>query len=207
MVRSETAHDAVEARSAARAIGFPVALKAVAPDLVHKSDVGGVVLGLDDEDAVDLAYAQMQASVGASMTGAVVQPMVAPGIELIVGIHHEPAFGPLVLFGLGGIAAELTRDSAVMVPPLTDVDVEQLLRSLRGSPLLFGYRNLPPVDAAALGDLVARIARLAVDLDEVADLDCNPVIASPEGVVIVDAKLRVVPRAHPPSPFDLDRRP
>ena len=82
------------------------------------------------------------------MTGAVVQPMVPPGVELIVGIHHEPAFGPLVLFGMGGVTAELQRDTALAIPPLTDVDIDELVRSLRGSPLLFGYRNSPPVDVA-----------------------------------------------------------
>jgi acyl-CoA synthetase (NDP forming) len=145
----------------------------------------------------------MQRSIGPTMTGAVVQPMVAPGVELIVGIQHETTFGPLVVFGLGGTAAELTRDSAVRVPPLTDVDVHELLHALRGSPLLFGYRNAPPVDHAALAELIARIARLADEVDEIAELDCNPVIASPQGVVVVDVKARVVPRPGPPSPFTL----
>jgi acyl-CoA synthetase (NDP forming)/GNAT superfamily N-acetyltransferase len=202
VVHTRAVDSADAARAAADEVGYPVALKAVAPGLVHKSDVGGVHLGLADANAVVAAYEQMQQSV-TSMTGAVVQPMVAPGVELIVGIQHDASFGPLVVFGLGGWAAELTRDSVVMVPPLTDVDVDELLHSLRGSPLLFGYRNAPPVDQVALAELVARIARLADEVDEIAELDCNPVIASPQGVVVVDVKARVVPRAGPPPPFSL----
>lgn len=194
VVTSTTVRSMADARDAALEIGFPVALKAVAPGLVHKTDVGGVHLDLHDEAAVEVAYAQMSASVGPSMTGAVVQPMVTPGVELILGIHHDPAFGPLVLFGLGGVTAELTRDSLVVVPPLTDVEVDQLLHALRGSPLLFGYRNLPAVDTAALGDLVSRVACLSLEIDEVAELDANPVVASPEGVVVLDAKVRIAPR-------------
>jgi acyl-CoA synthetase (NDP forming) len=122
-----------------------------------------------------------------------VQRMARSGLELIVGITHDPTFGPLVLFGAGGTGAELQRDTTLALPPLTDVDVDEMLRSLRISPLLFGYRNTEPVDVAALADLLARIGRLADDVDEVAELDCNPVIASPNGVTVVDAKLRLRP--------------
>ena len=132
------------------------------------------------------------------------QPMVPPGVELIVGINHDPTFGPLVLFGMGGFAAELHRDTALAVPPLTDADIDRLLRSLRGSPLLFGFRNSDPVDVDALADLISRIGLLAQDVDEIAELDCNPVVVSRDGALVVDAKLRLVTRPMPPGPFELD---
>jgi acyl-CoA synthetase (NDP forming) len=131
--------------------------------------------------------------------------MVPEGFELIVGIRNEPAFGPLIVFGTGGITAELQHDTTVAIPPLTDVDIDTLLRSLRASPLLFGYRNLPPVDVDALADLLARVVDLADSIDEIAELDCNPVIASAAGVVVVDAKVRLVARPDRPGAFALDR--
>ncbi len=204
VARSETVASAEEAAAVASEIGFPVALKAAAPALVHKTDVGGVRLGLDSAQDVRDAFADMCTLLGSAMGGAIVQPMVPPGVELIIGIHHDPAFGPLVLFGMGGFSAELQRDTALGVPPLTDVDVDALLRSLRGSPLLFGYRNSAPADVRALTELLGRIGRLAEDVDEIAELDCNPVIVSANGAVVVDAKLRLVPRSRPASPFDLD---
>jgi succinyl-CoA synthetase beta subunit len=203
-VRSEHAASAEEAAARARDLGFPVALKAAAPQLVHKTDVGGVHLGLTSARAVRRAFAEMRTALGPTMGGAIVQPMVPPGVELIVGINHEPAFGPLVLFGMGGFSAELQRDTTLAVPPITNADIERLLHSLRGSPLLFGFRNSAPVDIDALGELLGRIGQLAEEVDEIAELDCNPVIASPGGVLVVDAKLRLTTRPRPPSPFDLD---
>ena len=206
VVRSTTVTCAADAVAAAYAIGFPIALKAVAPGLVHKSDVGGVRLGLADGDAVHAAYLAMGEALEGAMTGAVVQPMVPPGVELIVGIHNDTAFGPVVVLGMGGVTAELQRDTALAIPPLTDVDIDGLLRSLRGSPLLFGYRNAPPVDVHALADLLARIGQLAETVEEITELDCNPVVVSPDGAVVVDAKLRLVPRPPRPSPFDFEAR-
>jgi acyl-CoA synthetase (NDP forming) len=138
------------------------------------------------------------------MGGAIVQPMAPPGVELIVGINDDPTFGPLVLFGQGGFDAELQRDTVLAIPPLTDADVDRVVRSLRGSPLLFGYRNSTPVDVDALRDLLGRIGLLAQEVDEIAELDCNPVIVSPSGALVVDAKLRLVTRPQPVSPFELD---
>jgi acyl-CoA synthetase (NDP forming) len=195
---------AAEAVIAARALGFPVALKAAAPDLVHKSDVGGVRVGLTHERAVHAAFDEMQAHLGSAMGGALVEPMTPTGIELIVGVDHDPVFGPLVVFGMGGFDAELRHDTTLAIPPFTDADLDRLIRSLRASPLLFGYRNSAPVDVDALRDLVGRIGLLAHEIGEIAELDCNPVIASPDGVVVVDAKLRLVTRPHPGNVFTVD---
>jgi len=127
------------------------------------------------------SFDAMQAALGDRMGGALVQPMAAPGIEMIVGVTHDPLFGPLVLLGMGGIAAELTRDTALRIVPLSVVDAHQMIRSLRSSPLLFGYRNTPEVDVAALEDILLRIGQLAEGIPELAELDCNPLVVSTSG--------------------------
>jgi acyl-CoA synthetase (NDP forming) len=129
------------------------------------------------------------------MTGAIVQRMSAPGTETIVGSTQDPLFGPLVLFGMGGVTAELLADHALRIVPLTDEDAREQVRSLRGSPLLFGYRGAPTVDVAALEDVLLRVGRLADELPEVAEMDLNPVIASEHGVIAVDVKVRIEPAA------------
>ena len=154
VVETRRAMTAAEAAAAAADFGRPVALKAAAPELVHKSDVGGVVLGLSGADAVRAAFDRMHDSLRDEMGGAWVQAMAAPGVELIAGINHDPQFGALVVFGAGGTAAELQHDTTLRIPPLTDVDLQEMLRSLRCSPLLFGYRNSPPVDTDALADVL-----------------------------------------------------
>jgi acetyl coenzyme A synthetase (ADP forming)-like protein len=195
---------AAGAAAAAAHTGFPVALKAGAGELVHKSDVGGVALGLETPEAVERAFTAMLDELGDAMGGAVVQPMVPPGVETIVGVTRDPSFGSLVLFGMGGFEAELTRDTQLRIVPLTDVDAHELVRELRASPLLFGYRNTPRVDVDALEQLLLRIGCLAEALPEVAELDCNPVVVSPRGAVVVDWKLRLEPHA-PAAPAGLRR--
>jgi acyl-CoA synthetase (NDP forming) len=178
---------------AAEDLGFPVALKAGDPSIVHKSDVGAVMLGLANARQVQDAFSTMAARLGPEMSGAVVQPMVAPGVETIVGVTHDPSFGPLVLFGLGGTTAELLGDRTLRILPLTDADAAEVVRSLRGSPLLFGYRGRPTVDVEALENLLLRVGRLAEDVPEVAEMDLNPVVVTAAGVVAVDVKVRVAP--------------
>ncbi len=179
--------------TAATRIGFPVALKAQGPDLVHKSDVGGVMLGLQSAAEVEQAWATMKERVGSGMTAAVVQRMAGVGVELIAGVVRDDLFGPLVLFGMGGTMAELIRDRAVRVAPVGESEAMEVVRSLRCSPLLEGYRGAEPVDVAALGDLLVRLGLLARDVPEISELDLNPVIASPGGIVAVDARVRIAP--------------
>jgi acyl-CoA synthetase (NDP forming) len=133
-----------------------------------------------------------------------VQPMVAAGVELIVGITHDPTFGPLVLFGLGGVTAELLADRALRLVPVTDEDAHQLVRSLRGSQLLFGYRGRPAANVAALEDLLLRVGALADRLQEIIEMDLNPVVASARGIVAIDVKMRVAP-LRPQAPADMRR--
>jgi acetyl coenzyme A synthetase (ADP forming)-like protein len=185
--------EAEEAARAAARMGFPVALKATGPALVHKSDVGGVRLDLASEGEVVDAYASMADHIGERMTGGIVQQMAAPGVETIVGVVHHPLFGPLVMFGMGGVDTELRGDRSFRILPVTDLDAAELVRSLRAAPLFFGYRGSPPVAVTALEDLLQRVARLASDVPDLAELDINPVIVSPEGAIAVDARAKVAP--------------
>ncbi len=200
LVDSRLAATADEAVVAACELGFPVALKSASPAVLHKTDVGGVALALQDAAAVRDAFAAMHTSLGAQMGGAVVEPMVAPGVEVLAGVLHDPSFGPLVLFGLGGTTAELLADRSLRILPLTDQDAHDLVRGLRGSPLLFGYRGRPLADVAALEDLLLRVGRLADEIPELAEMDLNPVIVHEQGVVAVDAKIRVAAVTPGPPP-------
>jgi acyl-CoA synthetase (NDP forming) len=185
--------DVEGACAAARRIGYPVALKADGPDILHKSDVGGVALGLRSAEAVAKAWNDMASAIGSQMSGALVQPMAQPGVELIAGAARDDTFGPLVLFGMGGVAAELLGDRGVRVAPLSDLEANELVHSLRCAPLLTGYRGADPVDVIAVADLLVRLGLLARDVPEIRELDLNPVIASNDRVVAVDARVRVAP--------------
>jgi acyl-CoA synthetase (NDP forming) len=203
-LRSVPVGDAEQARRCAVQLGYPLALKATGPELVHKSDVGGVQLDLDSDADLTAAYDEMAARLGARMTGAVVQQMAAPGIETIIGVVQDPLFGPLVMFGLGGVATELLGDRSFRVLPLTDLDAAELVRSLRASPLMFGYRDSPLVAVKAVEDILQRVARLAGRIPELAELDLNPVIVSTTAAVTVDCRARVAPVPAGPPP-DLRR--
>ena len=201
VVRDQEVTGAESAAQVAADLGFPVALKAAGADIVHKSDIGGVALDLLSADAVAAAYRSMAERIGPAMTGALVQQMAAPGVETIVGVVQDPLFGPLLMFGMGGTATELLGDRSFRILPVTDDDVAELVRSLRLSPLLFGYRGAPMADVEALEDLLHRVARLAGAVPEIAELDVNPVIVSSGGAIAVDARLlaRPVPAGPPPD--------
>jgi acyl-CoA synthetase (NDP forming)/L-amino acid N-acyltransferase YncA len=191
VVDTVTALGARAAATAATRLGFPVVLKAADPNLVHKSDVGGVRLRLVDEEAVVSAYAGIAAALGVAEPPVLVQPMASGQVELVAGIAHDPLFGSLVMTGLGGVHTELFADRAFTLVPMTDQDASRMWRSLRAAPLLTGYRGSPPVDTGAVEDLLLRLGRLADDLPEVAELDLNPILVSASGAMVVDAKLRL----------------
>lgn len=190
--------DAESAQAEAKRLDVPVALKAAGPTIARKSDIGGVQLNLEPDDVAG-AFREMKARIGSAMEGAVLQPMAPTGVETIIGVIQDPLLGPLVMFGLGGVATELLADRAFRILPLTDADAAELVRSLRSSPPLFGYREAPPVDIDALEQILQRIGRLAGLVPEVAELDLNPVIASPRGVTVVEARIRVAPATARPS--------
>jgi acyl-CoA synthetase (NDP forming)/GNAT superfamily N-acetyltransferase len=189
-----------EAVQVAAGFGGPVVLKAEAVGLVHKTEAGAVKLGLRREQDVRAAHAELAAAFGSRLTGVVVEPMLSGGVEVLVGVVQEPVFGPLVVFGLGGVATEVLGDHAARLTPLTDADADALIHEVHAAPLLLGHRGTPPVDTAALADVLLRVSRLAGDLPEVAELDLNPVIAAPDGARAVDARIRVSP-AQPSDPF------
>jgi acetate---CoA ligase (ADP-forming) len=196
------ASDAEAAVRAAAELGLPVALKAIAPGLTHKTDAGGVVLDLGDEQAVRAAAGGTEAAVaraGHTLTGFVVQPMAAPGVELIVGMVNDHSFGPVLACGAGGTAAEVLRDVSVRITPISQLDASEMLRSLRTFPLLEGYRGAERCDLEAIEDVLIRVSALVEAHPEIVELDCNPLIARPDGVVIVDARVRVAvaPPAEP----------
>ena len=198
--RTFSVGDVDAAIAAADDAGYPVALKAASPAIVHKTERGAVRLGLGDAQAVRAAFAEMHANLGEEMGGAVVQHMVDPGVETLVGVTRDPSFGSLVLFGMGGLQAELIRDTALRIVPLTESDASEMIRSLRTSPLLFGFRGAPPVDAAALEDVILRVGLLAERVPEIAELDCNPVVVSATGAIVVDVKVRLAPVLPGPPP-------
>jgi acyl-CoA synthetase (NDP forming)/RimJ/RimL family protein N-acetyltransferase len=181
-------------------LGGHVALKADVKGLVHKSDSGGVKLDLRTEQDVRGAYRTLAATFGPDLDRVLVQPMMSGGVEVLVGVVQEPMFGPLVVFGLGGVATDVLDDRAARLAPLTDTDADEMIREVRSAPLLFGHRGTPAVDVAALADTLLRVSRLADDLPEVAELDLNPVISRPDGCSTVDARVRITP-AEPQDPF------
>jgi acyl-CoA synthetase (NDP forming) len=182
--------EADQAVGAAAELGEPVALKAQVPGLVHKSDAGAVLLGLAGAE-VRAAFDTLAGRFAGRLHGVLVQPMITGGIEVIVGVVQEPVFGPLVVFGLGGVATQVLDDHAARLAPLTPADADDLIHSIRAAPLLLGRGGQPPADLAALRGTLLRVSRLADDLPQVAELDLNPVIACATGATVVDAQVRV----------------
>lgn len=200
LTRSRVAARADDAAARQAELACPVAVKLLSHTLVHKSDVGGVVLHCRTPDEAAAAFRTIAARLeargqGDAMQGVVVQEMAPDGLDLIVGAVADPVFGPLVLAGAGGVLAELWRDRRVALAPVGPRTAAELWRGLRCDPLIDGYRGAPPADRAALEDLVARVARLAADQPLLAELDLNPVRAFPpgEGVLVLDVRARRAP--------------
>ncbi len=183
--------------AAAQKLGLPVALKVQSAAILHKTDVGGVALGLADDDAVRDALAAMRAQLAEhglldKVEGWHLQQMAPKGIECFAGLTTDPVFGPLVAFGLGGVAVEVWRDVAFRVAPLDDVDAAALIESIRGVKILDGWRGAPAADRLALRDALQRLARLGAEVPQIAEVDLNPLLAlAPgQGVAAVDARIR-----------------
>ncbi|WP_431682381.1 GNAT family N-acetyltransferase [Kitasatospora sp. KL5] len=204
---SVQAPDERSAVAAARSLGRVghdgrVVLKAHVPGLVHKGRAGGVRTGLLGEDEVRAAHREFTTRFGTGLAGTVVQPMAAPGLELLVGAVQDEVFGPLVVLGLGGTATDLLDDRTARLAPLTTADIDTMLGELRGTPLTAdttaGAPGTPAVDVAAVRAVLAGVSRMAADLPQLAEADLNPLIARPGGLVCVDARVRIEPR----TPFD-----
>ncbi|NLX91456.1 MAG: acetyl-CoA synthetase [Firmicutes bacterium] len=180
-----------EAVQAAKEMGFPVALKVRSQAVVHKTDAGGVRLGLTDERAVRLAYREIMEKfrildLEARVT---VQPMAPPGLELLVGMTTDPHFGRVVAFGLGGTFVEVLDDITFRLVPLLDKDAIDMLNSIKGSVLLKGFRGATPVDITALKEIILRVSRLAENEPRIKEIELNPVFAYPQGALAVDPRI------------------
>jgi acetyl coenzyme A synthetase (ADP forming)-like protein len=200
MAKWRLASTAQAAGAAAAEIGGKVALKGVAPKLIHKTEAKAVVLNLEGAAEVEKQAVEMAARIAAQGTTVekfFVQQMVpSGGVEMLVGVVHDALFGPVVACGAGGTAVEVLKDVKVRITPLTDSDAHEMVTSLRTFPLLDGFRGAPKCDVAGLEELLLRVAAMVEQHPEISEMDCNPVIVLPEGAVIVDARIRIeAPRA------------
>ena len=183
-----------EATSQADQIGYPVVLKIVSPDIIHKSDAGGVKVNLKNTQEVTAAYKQIIENVtkyksDAKIVGVLVQEMAPQSTEVIVGAIKDPQFGQTLMFGLGGIFVELLKDVNFRVAPITTDDAKEMIMQLKAFPLLNGYRNTPPADIDALVAILCNVSHLVMDYPEIKELDLNPVMAYQKGAKTVDARI------------------
>jgi acetyl coenzyme A synthetase (ADP forming)-like protein len=202
-----TPHDAGQI---AVELGGKIALKAIAPGLVHKTDAGAVGLNLEGREQIEKSAEEMLKRLnvlGLNEISFILQPMAPSGTEMLVGVTHDPVFGPIVVCSVGGVLVELLKDVAVRITPLTNRDAKEMIQSLKTYPLLSGYRGGPRYDVAALEEVILRVGALVEDIHEINELDLNPVIVLPEGqgVAIVDARIRVA-ETLPPLPFGAKKR-
>jgi acyl-CoA synthetase (NDP forming) len=188
------AKTADEAAKVAAELGFPAVLKIVSPQITHKSDVGGVALGLASADDIRSAFDRIVASAkqhvpNATIDGVAVQRMERQGIEVIVGVTKDPQFGPVLMFGLGGVLVEVLKDVAFRVIPIEQRDAQQIIEDIKGYPVLQGYRGQDPADISALQALLLKVSSFIESHPEVAELDLNPVFAYKDGAIAVDARI------------------
>jgi acetate---CoA ligase (ADP-forming) len=180
-----------EAIKIASQLGYPVALKALGPTLLHKTERRAVTLSIQDDDGVRAAYANFATRFGGEMTAVLVQQMVPQGVEMIVGALHDPSFGPLIACGTGGILVDVLADTAFRLHPLNASDAAEMIDDLRGARLLRGYRASPAADESALRDVLLRVSELVRVVPEIQELDLNPVIVLPAGARVADVRLRL----------------
>jgi len=183
-----------EARTMAGEVGFPAAMKVVSPDVIHKSDAGGVKLSISDEAAAAAAFDTILTDVsaavpGANIEGVLIAPMISGGVEVIMGMVRDPQFGPAVMFGLGGIFVEILKDVVFEIAPVERPAADRMIKSIKGYPLLAGARGSRPCHIESLIDIVTGISRLSLELPEIKEIDLNPVLATPERSFVLDARI------------------
>lgn len=175
-------------------MGFPVVIKVVSPDISHKSDAGGVKVSLKDKEQVAQAYDGIMSSCrekfpDASLDGVSVQNMARPGIEVIIGMTKDPQFGPVMMFGLGGVWVEVLKDVSFRIVPLTRSDAAKMIQQIKGYPLLQGFRGSEPANTPVLEDILLRLSSFVADNPDIKEMDLNPVFAYKDGAVAVDARI------------------
>ncbi len=194
VITTETASSKTEAVEAAKRIGYPVAMKIVSPDVVHKIDVGGVKLDLNGDRDISEAYDEILKNVkarvpNARIEGVLLQEFVTGGTETIIGIHRDPKFGPLLMFGLGGIYVEAYRDVSFRLAPIRELSADNMISQIRGSKILQGFRGQPPADTKTIAECIERLSQLSVELPDVLELDVNPLVAFANGCRALDARI------------------
>jgi acyl-CoA synthetase (NDP forming) len=194
VVEAKLARSKKEAISVSKEMGFPVVLKISSPDVVHKSDSGGVKLGLANATQVGKAYTEIISSVKqaypeAQIEGVSVQPMAPSGVEVIVGMSKDPQFGPVLMFGLGGILVEVLKDVSFRIVPVTERDAREMIREIKGYPILEGYRGQKPASIPALEKLIVKVSQFVEKNPQIKELDLNPIFAYPDKAVAVDARI------------------
>ena len=183
-----------KAVSSAADLGFPVVLKIVSPDILHKTDIGGVKLNLNSEADVDKAYDEIIAAAKkhnpkAKIDGVSVQPMARQGIEVIIGMSKDQQFGPVLMFGLGGILVEVLKDVSFRIVPLTKRDAREMIKEIKGYPILQGYRGQEPADIKTLEGLLLKVSEFVEKQPEIKELDINPLFAYRDGALAIDARI------------------
>jgi acyl-CoA synthetase (NDP forming) len=194
VVQAKLARSKKEAIAISREMGFPVVLKISSADVVHKSDSGGVKLGLTNPSQVGKAYSDIISSVKqaypeARIDGVSVQTMAPPGVEVIVGMSKDAQFGPVLMFGLGGILVEVLKDVSFRIVPVTERDAREMIKEIKGYPVLQGYRGQKPVSIPALEQLIVNVSRFVEENPLIKELDLNPIFAYPDKAVAVDARI------------------
>ncbi len=194
VVETRLARSRDEAAAIAKQLGFPVVMKIASPDVVHKTDAGGVKLGLKTSAQVLKAYDDIMSAVKdrfpeAKIEGVSVQKMARPGVEVIIGVSKDAQFGPVIMFGLGGILVEILKDVSFRIVPLTRRDAREMIKEIKGYPVLEGYRGQEPVDIANLEELILKVSSFVEQHPEIKELDINPVFAYSDGAVAVDARI------------------
>lgn len=175
---------------AAEDMGYPLALKVLSPNILHKSDRGGVVLNIGDGEAFKKAWREIEGNVQGvlpSVQGMLMQKMAPAGVEAIIGVHHDPSFGPVLLFGLGGLFVEVFQDVSLRLIPIQRVDAEEMVEEVQGYPLLTGFRGREPVDRDFLLDTLLNVSRMVEDLPHIKEMDMNPFFLYPLKGMAVDA--------------------
>lgn len=196
--RSRLAKSLEEAVKAAQEIGFPVVIKIVSEDILHKSDAGCVIVGVGDVRELEAAHERvvnnaLKFNPRASIRGVLVEEMIPKGVEVAVGGLRDPEFGPAVMFGLGGIFIEVMRDVSFRVAPVSEEEAEEMIREIRGFKVLQGYRGSEAADLKALVKIIVGASRMMVENEEISQLDLNPIIASKHGAKAVDARVILSP--------------
>jgi acyl-CoA synthetase (NDP forming) len=194
IVETKLAKTQKEAVSLSQKIGFPVALKIASPDVIHKSESGGVKLGLNNVAQVKTAYNEIIESVNQQYPGAViqgisVQKMVRPGTEVIVGTSKDPQFGPVIMFGLGGIFVEVLKDVSFRIIPVSQRDAQEMIQEIKGYPLLQGYRGKEPANIPVLVEMILKISKFVEENPQIKELELNPIFAYADGAAAVDARI------------------